>query len=65
MKTPKLDYQFIKGEVQTERSYDDMEKLWKDYAKKMMDSTPDPVVSAKNSPRIVQKAGRRLLRTGL
>ena len=45
MKTPKLAYQFIKGEVQTERSYDDMEKLWKDYVKKMMDSTPDPVVS--------------------
>ena len=53
MKTPKLDYQFIKGEVQTERSYDDMEKLWKDYVEKIMDSTPDPVVSAKNSPRIV------------
>jgi len=34
-----------KGEVQTERSYDDMEKLWKDYVKKMMDSTPDPVVT--------------------
>ena len=48
MKTPKLGYQFIKGEVQTERSYDDMEKLWKDYVKKMMDSTPDPVVSAKS-----------------
>ena len=52
MKTPKLGYQFIKGEVQTERSYDDMEKLWKGYVKKMMDSTPDPVVSAKNSPRL-------------
>ena len=34
-----------KGEAQTERSFSSMQKLWKEFVKKMIDSTPDPVVS--------------------
>ena len=39
------DEEAYKGEVQTERSFSNMQKLWKEFVKKMIDSTPDPVVS--------------------
>ena len=43
------DQDAYKGEAQKERSNSKLEVTWKEFVKKMVDTTPDPVVSCKNS----------------